>query len=148
MSETDEFNMVWQNDQAVYDAVLSLTRDLLRRVPGMTDQTLGRNIKDRVFSWAYGGGWGYSSGWGGATYSLRDQERYAYWTEGSPPPNYRVTPFSYFLDRDQYGDVSEERVAEEAREALGLEYPEEEPGRVRNTPGLQSASSQTDEVTR
>jgi hypothetical protein len=118
---TDEFCAIWQNDQDVYNAVLEEVREMLRRVPGMTDQTIGVNIKARVFSWAYGGGWGYSSGWGGATYSLRDRERYSYWTEGSPPPNYRVTPFSYFLDRDLFGHVSEERVGEEAREALGLE---------------------------
>jgi hypothetical protein len=121
MNETDEFNMIWQNDQDVYHAVLEEVRRMLQQVPGMTDQTIGVNIKARVFSWAYGGGWGYFSGWGGATYSLRDQERYAYWTEGGPPPGYRVTPFSHFLNRDQYGDVNEERVAEEARDALGLE---------------------------
>jgi hypothetical protein len=118
---TDEFCMVWQNDQDVYLEVVGMTRDLIRLYPGMTDQTLGRNIKDRVFAWAYGGGWGYSSGWGGAVSSLLDSDRYPDWSEGGPPQGYRVSPFSYFLSREQYGWVSEERIAEEARDALGLE---------------------------
>lgn len=118
---TDEFNMIWQNDADVYRAVCDLARDLLRRVPGMTDQTLGRNIKDRVFAWAYGGGWGYSDGWNGSAESWRDADRFPDWTEGGPPPGYRASPFSYFLDRAAYGFVSEERVGEEARDALDLE---------------------------
>jgi hypothetical protein len=118
---TDEFCLIWQNDQAVYNEVVAYTRDLLRGLPSMTNQTLGRNVKDRVFAWAYGGGWGYSEGWGHATSSLRDEDRYPDWTEGGPPPGYRPTPFSYFLGKDMYGYVSETRVGEEAREALGLE---------------------------
>lgn len=93
---TTEFNMVWQNDQELYRAVLAYVRGLLR-VPGMTDQAIGRNVKDRVFAWAFGGGWGFSEGW----------------------PNPRT--FEYFLARDQYRWVSESIVGEEAREALGLE---------------------------
>lgn len=119
--ETTEFNLVWQNDQDVYHAVLDYARRLLTQVPGMTDQTLGRNVKDRVFSWAYGGGWGWATGWGESTSSLRDDDRYPTWTEGGPPPGYRATPFSYFLDREGYGGVSEEAVAEEVRDALGIE---------------------------
>lgn len=72
----------------------------------MTDQTLGRNVKDRVFSWAYGGGWGYATGWGGSTTSLVDRTR---------------MPFGYFLPREEYGQVSEELVGENVRECLGLE---------------------------
>jgi len=105
----------------VYNAVLAYARELLRQVPGMTDQTLGLNVKHRVFAWAYGGGWGWADGWGGATESLRDADRYADWTEGGPPPGYRTSPFSYFPDRDTYGYVNEEAVAEEVRDALGIE---------------------------
>lgn len=118
---TTEFNMIWQNDQDVYHAVLDDVRGMLRRVPGMTDQTIGRNVKDRVFSWAYGGGWGYSEGWVGTTTSLRDEDRYPDWHEGPPPAGYRPGPFSYFLPRSAYGYVNEETVGEEARDALGLE---------------------------
>jgi hypothetical protein len=121
MNETDEFNMIWQNDQDVYFTTLAYAQALLRQVPGMTEQTLGRNVKDRVFSWAYGGGWGYSSGWRGATTSLRDEDRYPDWSEGGPPPGYRVSPFSYFLGRDKYGHVSEEGIAEQVRDALQIE---------------------------
>jgi hypothetical protein len=118
---THEFNLIWQNDQAVYNEVVEYVRDLLRGVPGMTDQTIGRNVKDRVFSWAYGGGWGYSYGWGHSTTSLRDADRYPDWTEGGPPPGYKAGPFSYFLDMDQYRFVSEEEVGDQARDALAIE---------------------------
>jgi hypothetical protein len=118
---TDGFNMIWQNDQDVYLAVLAEVRAMLGGVPGMTLQTIGRNVKDRVFAWAYGGGWGYSEGWGGATSPLLDCLRYPDWEEGPAPAGYRVSPFSYFLSREEYGYVSEERVGEEALEALDLE---------------------------
>ena len=118
---TTEFNLVWQNDQDVYHAVLDYARDCYAQVPGMTDQTLGRNVKDRVFAWAYGGGWGHAAGWGGATTSLRDDDRYPDWREGPPPRGYRSNPWSYFLDREKYGDVSEEAIAEEVRDALNIE---------------------------
>jgi hypothetical protein len=78
--------------------VLSYARELLVRLPTMTDQTLGRNVKDRVFAWAFGGGWGWAEGW--------------------PGPG---RPFDYFLSREDYGLVSEESIAESVREALGLE---------------------------
>jgi hypothetical protein len=118
---TTEFNLIWQNDQAVYHEVVAMVRDMLRRNPGITDQTIGRNVKDRVFSWAYGGGWGFDTGWGHATSSLRDEDRYPDWVEGPPPAGYRATPFSYFLDRGLYGDVDDAAVGEDAREALGIE---------------------------
>ena len=119
MDPTHEFNMVWENDYALYHEVLDMVRPMVER--GLTDQTIGRNVKDRVFSWAFGGGWGYADGWGGATSSLRDDDRYPDWIEGPPPAGYRSGPFSYFLERDAYGAVDEEQVGESAREALGLE---------------------------
>jgi hypothetical protein len=45
------FGMHWANDYALYHAVLSYARDLLRVQPGMTDQTLGRNVRDQVARW-------------------------------------------------------------------------------------------------
>lgn len=93
--ETTEFNMIWQNDYHLYQAVLGFARDLLAQVPGMTDQALGRNVKDRVFAWAFGGGWGHAEGWDSRA-------------------------FDYFLTREDYGSVSEESVAEEVRDALGM----------------------------
>jgi hypothetical protein len=45
------FSLHWTNDQELYNAVLDLARVYLRRVPGMTDQTLGRNIRDSVQRW-------------------------------------------------------------------------------------------------
>jgi hypothetical protein len=119
---TDEFNMIWENDQDVYKEVLAYAEGLLHRTPGMTDQTLGRNVKDRVFAWAYGGGWGWAYGWGHSMTSLRDQDRYPDWPDlTGPPDGYRPNPFSYFLTREQYGEVSEEDVAEAVRDALGIE---------------------------
>jgi len=118
---TNEFNMIWQNDQTVYNEVIDYVKDCLRRVPNMTDQTLGLNVKARVFSWAHGGGWGYSDGWGHATSSLRDDDRYPDWHEGPPPAGYRSGPFSYFLPKEAYGLVDEVEVGEQARDALGIE---------------------------
>lgn len=119
---TTEFGLIWQNDQDVYNATLDYARGLLARTPGMTDQTLGRNVKDRLFSWAYGGGYGFSSGWGGATAPLLDHLRYPDWPDlTGPPVGYRASPFSYFLPTHAYGEVSEEAIAEDVREALGLE---------------------------
>lgn len=95
---TTEFNMIWQNDQDLYKAVLAYARELLRGVPGMTPQTIGRNVKDRMFAWAFGGGWGWPTGW---------------------PGSWRT--FEYFLGRDQYRWVSETVVGEEVLDALNLE---------------------------
>lgn len=127
---TGEFNLIWQNDQDVYRAVIDYVRNMRPRMFVMTDQTLGRNVKDRVFAWAYGGGWGFSDGWGGSVTSLRDDDRYPDWTEGGPPPGYRVNPFSYFLGKDSYGFVSEEGVAEQVREALRCEGYDPQTGEV------------------
>jgi hypothetical protein len=118
---TTEFNLVWQNDQDIYNAVLDYARNMSPRMEFQTDQTLGRNVKDRVFAWCYGGGWGFSEGWGGSTTSLRDDDRYPDWKDGGPPANYRANPFSYFLTKEQYHLVSEEAIAEDVREALGIE---------------------------
>lgn len=115
---TGEFNRIWQNNQEVCHAVLDYARELLRTNPTITDMTLGRNVKDRVFAWAFGGGWGYSTGWGGATSSLRDSDRYPGWVEGPPPPGYRANPFSYFLPTHAFGRVDEEEVGEEVRETI------------------------------
>lgn len=78
--------------------MLAYARELLDRLPTMTDQTLGRNVKDRVFAWAFGGGWGHSGLWVG-----------------------RASTFDHFLSREDYGRVSEESIAESVRDALGLE---------------------------
>ena len=95
---TREFDMIWENDYDLYLATLAYARDLLRRTPNMTDQTLGRNVKDRVFAWAFGGGWGWSDFY---------------------PHDHRA--FDYFLKREQHGDVQDERVGERVRDALGIE---------------------------
>jgi hypothetical protein len=90
--------MIWCNDQDLYLATLAYARELLRRMPQMSDQTLGRNVKDRVFAWAFGGGWGHDGLWVG-----------------------RADTFDYFVRREDYGDVSELAVAEEVRDCLGIE---------------------------
>jgi hypothetical protein len=96
---TRNFNMVWQNDYDVYHLVLDKARDCLRQVPGMTDQTLGRNVKDYVFALRCAGGWGYPTGMG--------------------TPQVRAT--LQWIDVADYGKVSEEEVAEQVRELLGIE---------------------------
>lgn len=92
---TREFNMHWQNDYDLYKEVVSLAREMLRRVPGMTQQTIGRNVKDRVFAWQQGGGWGYDDG------------------------RKHVRALEYL--RVAHADVQEDLVGEEVLDALGLE---------------------------
>jgi len=45
------FDLHWSNDEPLYRAVLDYSRELLRRVPTMTQQTLGRNVRDTVQRW-------------------------------------------------------------------------------------------------
>lgn len=93
--------MVWENDYDVYHLVLNKARECLKQVPTMTDQTLGRNIKDYVFALRCAGGWGYPEGM------------------GSP----RVRSVLQWIKVEDYGSVSEEVVAEQVRELLGIEQP-------------------------
>lgn len=46
--ETLRFEEYAPNVQAIYDALVALGAECLRRVPNMTTQTLGRNIKDNA----------------------------------------------------------------------------------------------------
>jgi hypothetical protein len=93
---TWHFNLVWHNDQELYNAVVEYARDLLRRVPNMDDETLGTNVKARLHSWARGWGWGYDD-------CLRYQHVLRH------------------LDWRYAGWVSEVEVAESVREAIDLE---------------------------
>lgn len=95
-AETFNFISTVDNDFDLYEAVKAYTVDLLDRHPWMTDQTLGRNIKDRVFAWANGGGWGYDC-----------------------PPRFQNV--LQYLDLADYGRVNEEEVAESVRDALDVE---------------------------
>lgn len=58
---TFEFCSTVDNHEALYYAVRDYARDLLRGLPTMSDQALGRNVRDRVLSWAFGGGWGFDN---------------------------------------------------------------------------------------
>lgn len=53
------FDMVWSNDRGIYDAIRKEGKHLLSVVPGMTDQTLGLNIKTMILATMNKGGWGY-----------------------------------------------------------------------------------------
>lgn len=102
---TREFNMHWLNDQDLYDDVILFARHLLRQVGGkMTPQTLGRNIKDRVYAWKEGGGWGYDN----------------------PPKHVRALEYL----RVPHAEVQEELVAEEVYGILGIEGYSPETGEV------------------
>lgn len=88
---TFQFNVIWQNDQALYNAVLAYAKDMT----DLTDQTLGRNVKDRVYAWANDGGWGYGPG--------------------------RKFDILKHLDLTGYPQVSETEVGEAVRESLTTE---------------------------
>jgi len=49
--ETHHFNINWQNDYALYHAVLGYARDLLRQVPTMTPAMLGFDVRCAVQRW-------------------------------------------------------------------------------------------------
>ena len=49
--ESYDFEVWTANNRELYDAILAYARECLRRVPGMTDQTLGANIKLNVREW-------------------------------------------------------------------------------------------------
>lgn len=106
MNASDTFDMHWVNDQEFYLAVLDHARELLRRVPTMTDQTLGRNVRDAVQRWCMEGkasplGWQVRA--------------------------YPVSPAVLTMMRSEveqaggFNAVSEESVAESVRELLGIE---------------------------
>jgi len=53
--ETYYFILHWKNDEPLYRDVLLYAGECLRRVPDMTDLTLGRNVKDTVRRWVADG---------------------------------------------------------------------------------------------
>lgn len=95
---TWDFNLHWQNDYDLYHAVLTHARGLLLLVPTMTDEALGRNVKDRVHAWAVGGGcYGFYYG------------------------DTRFMRVLSTLDVGNYGEVDDREVGEHVREALAIE---------------------------
>lgn len=50
---THAFLSETENREGLYFAMASAAAEFLRRVPGMTDQTLGRNMVDLVAGWAH-----------------------------------------------------------------------------------------------
>lgn len=102
-SPTWYFNLHWTNDYSLYHAVLDYSRGLLRRVPSMTDQTLGRNVRDAVQRWCEDG----------VAEPLGWQDR-----------AYTIKPAVLEMMRREVEDfnrVSEEAVGAEVRELLGEE---------------------------
>lgn len=97
------FSLHWSNDYALYHAVLDHARELLRRVPSMTDQTLGRNLRDAVQRWCMDE----------AAYPLGWQEK-----------AYAIDPAVLRMMRNEveqaggFNAVPEEPIAEEVRELL------------------------------
>lgn len=91
------FSVIWHNDYDLHHALIDYSRQLLRSVPGMTDQTLGRNIKDRVYSWANGGGYGYDNA-----------------------PRF-VDVLRHLQPDTPYAEVNEDEVGADMRETLALQ---------------------------
>ena len=54
MNDTDRFNLYWQNDRALYNAILSYVESCREAVPGMTRNTIAVNLSDRVWAWLGG----------------------------------------------------------------------------------------------
>ena len=99
------FNLHWQNDEPLYRAVIMFGRVCLGRVPNMTDQTLGRNVRDAVRRWCVdrqvtGLGWDADLGY---------------------PPVSRSVLAMLAEEVGEFNLVSEETVGEEVREAMVIE---------------------------
>ena len=52
-AETYRFEQFAPNVLSLYTDLCNVAREMLRRVPSMTDETLGANIKLHVRSWVY-----------------------------------------------------------------------------------------------
>lgn len=55
------FDVVWANSQPLYEAIKSHARAMRPVYDVMTDQTLGRNMKDAIRAMVSDGGWGWRS---------------------------------------------------------------------------------------
>jgi hypothetical protein len=99
--ESHDFDVIWSNDFALYEAVKSHGQHLLDWLPSMTDQTLGRNIKDGVRAYVHGGGWGYSD--------------VPEWYRGIPSVKTKENLKSLDLSK-----VNEDNFGHAVRDALGL----------------------------
>lgn len=55
------FDMVWANSQPLYEAIKSHARAMRPVHDVMTNQTLGRNMKDAIRAMVNDGGWGWRS---------------------------------------------------------------------------------------
>lgn len=105
-SATWYFNLHWTNDYILYHAVLDYSRGLLRRVPSMTDQTLGRNVRDAVQRWCH------------------DETAQPLGWQDKP---YLIDPGVLRMMREEveqaggFAAVREESIAAEVRELLGQE---------------------------
>jgi hypothetical protein len=62
-TENETLDMHYSNDQDLYHCVLAYAAWCLNRIPSMSNQTLGRNVRDNLERWASEGkvtrlGWG------------------------------------------------------------------------------------------
>lgn len=55
------WDVEWSNNRAIYEAIKSHARAMRPHYEVMTDQTLGRNVKDAVRAAVNDGGWGWRS---------------------------------------------------------------------------------------
>lgn len=90
---TFDLVVAYNNHEELYRATVAYAGDLLERVPGMTPQTMGRNVKDQLFAWAFGGGWG---------------------RDNAP----RFTRELGHLTRDDYALINEEDIGDDLLETL------------------------------
>lgn len=55
------FDVIWANDQSLYNAIVNEGKRLLAWAKMMDDTSLGRNILDALKATYNNGGWGYAS---------------------------------------------------------------------------------------
>lgn len=103
MTPNRVLDMHWSNNQELYHAVLAYGAWVLNRVTTMTDQTLGRNVRDNLQRWADEGrvsrlGWG--------------------------PDHYPAVAYGVLRAMDQeveWQAVAEAELGADVREALGVD---------------------------
>lgn len=93
-----------ENNQELYEAMKAYTRTCLERVPGMTDQTLGMNLRLRLYAWA--AGFTVETGWGFDDVAL---------------PHHRFEKALEYYDRTKHGLVNEMELVQMAKTALELD---------------------------
>lgn len=103
-TENETLDMHYSNDQDLYHCVLAYAAWCLKRIPSMSNQTLGRNVRDNLQRWAAEGRV-TRLGWGPDHY-----------------PQVRPEVLATMANEVTWVYVVEDQLGMDVRESLGLEH--------------------------